>query len=595
MTSVETAGAQAHVEGGVGFDRAPDGAELVVGVGVRRGATGEAVLSVVRVVLAVPAAAKADSGPPTKGGTGAEVGEPGVSGTSSPGRRSGAPTFSGVPAAVALATRERHLDHPAVQHAAAALGARIVAVDEAGLERAAAQVPTPSAQVAALTGVTGRPLASVAEAAVVAAGARLLVRKTIGDACTAALGVGAASTTSGTGDVASVGAADAAENGGPLDALRHHGDAETGSGLVDLAVNVAVSRPPEVVRLAMVDALAGVAAYPDERAVRGHVAARLGLDPACLLLTNGAAEAFGLVAAARAWRHPLVVHPQFTEPEAALAAARHEVARHVLTGDDGFALHPGAVPERADLVVVGNPTNPTSRLHPAADLLRLRRPGRVLVVDEAFLDVADDPAQTLLAHAAGSGADDGEILVLRSLTKTFGLAGIRAGFVVGPPALVARLRECQPPWSVNSVALAALRAAHSPAGDAHVEAVRARTGPWRAHLVATLTGAGFDVVPEPAGPFVLASHPTAAHLRAALRESGFAVRRGDTFPGLDDRWLRFAVRPAEVVDALAAALARLTDLPAPHAPAVGSAADPDRPTRTPRRTHRPPTPQERSR
>ncbi|MBD4652300.1 aminotransferase class I/II-fold pyridoxal phosphate-dependent enzyme, partial [Xanthomonas citri pv. citri] len=83
----------------------------------------------------------------------------------------------------------------------------------------------------------------------------------------------------------------------------------------------------------------------------------------------------------------------------------------------------------ADLVVVGNPTNPTGRLHPATDLLALRRPGRVLVVDEAFMDATDE-SQSLI------GSDMDDLLVLRSLTKTYGLAGIRAGYVVGDSQLV---------------------------------------------------------------------------------------------------------------------------------------------------------------
>ncbi|NEE06207.1 aminotransferase class I/II-fold pyridoxal phosphate-dependent enzyme, partial [Streptomyces sp. SID7499] len=100
-----------------------------------------------------------------------------------------------------------------------------------------------------------------------------------------------------------------------------------------------------------------------------------------------AAEAFVLIARALPARRPVVVHPQFTEPEAALRAAGHGVGRVLLRAEDGFRLDPQTVPEEADLVVIGNPTNPTSVLHPAALLERLARPGRTLVVDEAFMDV----------------------------------------------------------------------------------------------------------------------------------------------------------------------------------------------------------------
>ncbi|MBS2080197.1 hypothetical protein KCQ60_26125, partial [Mycobacterium tuberculosis] len=78
------------------------------------------------------------------------------------------------------------------------------------------------------------------------------------------------------------------------------------------------------------------------------------------------------------------IAPAFTEPEAALSAAGVPVHHVVLRPP--FGLAGAVVPEDADLVVVGNPTNPTSVLHGREEVLALRRPGRILVVDEAFAD-----------------------------------------------------------------------------------------------------------------------------------------------------------------------------------------------------------------
>ena len=91
-----------------------------------------------------------------------------------------------------------------------------------------------------------------------------------------------------------------------------------------------------------------------------------------VLPTAGAAEAFTLVARLRPWRRPVVVHPQFTEPHAALEQAGHAVTEVVLARP--FLLDPAAVPDDADLVIVGNPTNPTGVLHPAATLARCSGP-----------------------------------------------------------------------------------------------------------------------------------------------------------------------------------------------------------------------------
>ncbi|MGH3468351.1 MAG: aminotransferase class I/II-fold pyridoxal phosphate-dependent enzyme, partial [Thermocrispum sp.] len=182
--------------------------------------------------------------------------------------------------------------------------------------------------------------------------------------------------------------------------LRHHGDQDTGSGLVDLAVNVRLPAPPPWLRRRLADTLDDLAAYPDVTEAAKAVAARHGRPLDEVLLTAGAAEAFTLLAAAlppATVRHAAVVHPQFTEPEVALRAAGHEVHRVVLSADEGFRLNPHAVPERADLVVLGNPTNPTSVLHPAPAVLALRRPGRVLVVDEAFADAIPGEPESLAA------------------------------------------------------------------------------------------------------------------------------------------------------------------------------------------------------
>ena len=100
--------------------------------------------------------------------------------------------------------------------------------------------------------------------------------------------------------------------------LRHHGDAEVrdgGSALVDLAVNVRTGTPPVWLREHVAGALGSLAAYPDGRAARSAVAARHGLPVERVLLTAGAAEAFVLLARALKVRRPVVIHPQFTEPE----------------------------------------------------------------------------------------------------------------------------------------------------------------------------------------------------------------------------------------------------------------------------------------
>ncbi len=344
--------------------------------------------------------------------------------------------------------------------------------------------------------------------------------------------------------------------------LRHHGDAEVrddGAALVDLAVNVRAHTPPAWLRARLADALGSLAAYPDGRAARAAVAARHGLPVERVLLTAGAAEAFVLLARALKVRRPVVVHPQFTEPEAALRDAGHTVDRVLLRAADGFRLDTAAVPEEADLVVIGNPTNPTSVLHPAAAITSLARPGRTLVVDEAFMDAVPGEREALAGRTDVPG-----LVVLRSLTKTWGLAGLRIGYVLAAPDTVADLERAQPLWPVSTPALAAAEACVSPRALAEASEAATRIAEDRAYLLtglAAFADAGVRAAEPADGPFVLVRLPRAPAVRHRLRALGFAVRRGDTFPGLGDQWLRLAVRDRATTDAFLAALGRAVTEP----------------------------------
>jgi histidinol-phosphate/aromatic aminotransferase/cobyric acid decarboxylase-like protein len=317
---------------------------------------------------------------------------------------------------------------------------------------------------------------------------------------------------------------------------------------------VRAGTPPPWLRAVLREALDDVAAYPDAGPARAAVAAAHGRDPAEVLLTAGAAEAFVLVARALAPRRAVVVHPSFTEPEAALRAAGHRVERLLLRADDGYRLDPDAVPDDADLVVLGNPTNPTSVLHPADAVAALARPGRVLLVDEAFADTVPGEPASLAGRRDVPG-----LLVARSLTKTWGLAGLRVGYALGPADLVARLAAAQPHWPVSTPALAALVACLGPAARAEAAAAAGELTARRAALLAALP-AGVEVVGEPRASFVLLRVHDGERVRAALRDQGWAVRRGDTFPGLDADHLRVAVRDPATSLAFARDLAGILDV-----------------------------------
>jgi cobyrinic acid a,c-diamide synthase len=352
--------------------------------------------------------------------------------------------------------------------------------------------------------------------------------------------------------------ASGAVDGSDVDLL-HHGDRELADGLVDLAVNVYRGARPGWLDDALRRSLDDLDRYPDFTRARKAVAHRHARRPEEVLPTAGAAEAFTLLARMRAWRHPVVVHPQFTEPEAALRAAGHTVGRVVLDERDGFRLDPAAVPDEADLVVVGNPTNPTGVLHPAATLTALARPGRTLVVDEAFMDAVAGERESLTSRVLPG------VVVLRSLTKTWSVPGVRAGYLLAAADTVALAADQQPPWSVSATAAAAMVACST--AEALTEAARRAHDieGWRRVLVGGLADLGLPVAGDPATPFVLLRGPLG--LREALRDAGYAVRRGDTFPGLGPAWVRIAVRDPATTRGLLSAIASLRARAAQREPA----------------------------
>lgn len=333
--------------------------------------------------------------------------------------------------------------------------------------------------------------------------------------------------------------------------LHHHGDADLAPGRVDLAVNVQSAGPPPWLAEALAATVGSLGAYPRQDQAREAIAAAHGVPAKMVLPTAGGAEAFYLVARTLDASHPLVVHPQFTEPEAALRASGRAVQRWllpVLANEGTPAL--GELPRWADALFVGNPTNPTGWLHRRADLLAAGH-GRLLVVDEAFMDAAGETESLIEPAMPGR-------LVLRSLSKTWGLAGTRVGYVVGDPSLIARLASAQPPWPVSTPALAAMVSVCSDAARVEASKHYALVARHRDHLVTALEASGFGVVPSHA-PFVLVDTSSLGQdsVRSPLADRGFAVRRGESFPGLGRTWIRVRVPEPEISDAFVAALTSL--------------------------------------
>lgn len=342
-------------------------------------------------------------------------------------------------------------------------------------------------------------------------------------------------------------AAPAAPPAGHEQELRSHGDALVRAGDADHAVNVMAGGPPEWLLRdlhAALDAHAG--RYPAEEEAVAAVAELHGRHPEEVVPTNGAAEALWLVPTALRPASAACVHPGFTESEAALRAHGVPVKRVLRDPERGFALDPAVVPAAADVVVLGNPASPSGTLDPAGAVMSLRRPGRCVVVDEAFMDLVPGERGTLVHERL----DD--TIVVRSLTKSLAIPGVRAGYAIAAAPLARRLRAVRPPWSANALALAALTAAARRPEALAAAAARAATE--REDLAARIVSiAGVRLWPGAAN-FCLVEVPDGQRVLEVLRSHSIAVRPAASFPGLGSGHLRLTARGPEENARLAAAL-----------------------------------------
>jgi cobalamin biosynthetic protein CobC len=268
--------------------------------------------------------------------------------------------------------------------------------------------------------------------------------------------------------------------------------------------------------------------------------ARLPDSAAVASLTQVAAQAYGapseahvvaapgtqillpLVAALARPGRAAILAPTYSEHARAAALAGHDVTE---VGEITALAD-------ADLAVVTNPNNPDGRLFVREDLLavakHLQPRGGVLVVDEAFMDVGP-PAASLAAAVTR-----GNIVVLRSFGKFFGLAGTRLGFALAAPAMAARLSARLGPWAVSGPAL--LAGTKALADSAWINTTRSRLATASQRLDAMLTASALDIVGGTT-LFRLLRTPDAKMLFHHLGRAGILAR---IFPD-NAMWLRLGL------------------------------------------------------
>ncbi|HUG90809.1 MAG TPA: histidinol-phosphate transaminase [Planctomycetaceae bacterium] len=281
---------------------------------------------------------------------------------------------------------------------------------------------------------------------------------------------------------------------------------------------------PRVIAAIQAAAAGRLNVYPDPLARRFcQAAAKLfGVDADWILPANGSDE--NLTILMRAFVDPGEVvaspYPSYIlyETLADIQGARHE---RLLLASDWSWDHAAArrVVERSKLVLVPNPNSPSGNQWPAEDVLQLVPPRGVLVLDEAYGDFCDRLHRCELL-AAPNGR---RIVITRSLSKSYSLAGLRFGFAVAHPELIRGMRKVKDSYNCDTLAIAGAVAAI--ADQAWMQENTARIRATRGWLTRELRALGFDVVDSQAN-FVWATRPEGGHRRMyeALKERRILVR-----------------------------------------------------------------------
>lgn len=318
------------------------------------------------------------------------------------------------------------------------------------------------------------------------------------------------------------------------------------AGIIKLASNENPLGPSLAALNAMREVLANIHLYPDGNAyyLKQRLAAKLGIEPGQLILGNGSNELLEFVG--HAFLEPgvdvvvsqycFVVYPLVTK----LFGANLITVPAKDYGHDLDAMLK-AITAQTRVVFVANPNNPTGTRVSTEALARFIAqipPNVVLALDEAYLEFLDEPANFIPLIQSGQQPN---LILMRTFSKIFGLAGLRLGYGIACPELIAALEKIRQPFNTNSIAQAGALAALD--DTAHVQRTRENNTQGLRYLESECRKLGLEFVPSAAN-FILVKVGQGGRVFEEMQKLGVIVRPmgGYQLP----EWVRITVgTPAE--------------------------------------------------
>lgn len=329
--------------------------------------------------------------------------------------------------------------------------------------------------------------------------------------------------------------------------------------IIDFSASINPIGIPEAVIKLIRESAPRIPHYPDPyyRRLRKAIAEYHDIDPALVIAGNGSTELIYLVVRALRPGKVIIPQPTFSEYERAAELNGARVVNFKLKEEEDFDISieelirlMKSFSSAGDMVFLCNPNNPTGRLLNKEAVLEVaevsREIGMTLVVDEAFMDFVPDQS------VIGEVKDNPYLIVLRSMTKFYGLAGLRLGYGVFHPEIVDRLWLCKEPWTVNSIAEEA--GIISLEDRRFNEETRMCIQQWRLYLEDLFKRYRIEYIPSFVNFYLFklngCENNPAEDIEASLADRGILIRDCSDFRGLEKGWFRIAVRRPEEINRL---------------------------------------------
>jgi len=326
--------------------------------------------------------------------------------------------------------------------------------------------------------------------------------------------------------------------------------------ILDFSENVNPAGAPDFIKNDWKDYLQLLQHYPDPEGepFLSAVAKYHDISTENIVLGNGAAEIFSLLATYFRGNNAIILHPTFSEYEATLRENDVEIQRVVCEDIVNWKLPLDELQQamqNANVIYLCTPNNPTGVLPSKEELQQLIEPAKEsncsIVLDEAFIDFVDENASFIQ-----SVKENHQVIIVRSMTKMYAIAGIRLGYMVAAPEVASAIRKLTPHWHINGIAAVIGARCLSKEEDAFRQKACDYAGQMRTRFQAFLRQ-NHCLVTNSVTNYVSFQLPNTEQSQSFftyMLEKGMVLRHTANFIGMEGTWFRVGMKAPEAMNRL---------------------------------------------